>query len=87
MASACDPDVCWADRTWSMTPRADRVVDYTKDKVAKARGEDGSALARLVDEGTLRPVIDRRFTLEEAVDALAHQATGHARGKSIVEVS
>ncbi|HVR77042.1 MAG TPA: NAD(P)-dependent alcohol dehydrogenase [Acidimicrobiia bacterium] len=56
-------------------------------KVAKASGEDGTVLAQLVDEGKLRPVIHRRFTLEEAIDALAHQATGHARGKSIVEVS
>lgn len=57
------------------------------NRVAKASGEDGSVLARLVDDGKLRPVIDRRFTLDAAIDALAYQATGHARGKSIVEVS
>jgi NADPH:quinone reductase-like Zn-dependent oxidoreductase len=53
---------------------------------ASASGEDGRILARLVDDGQLRPVIDRRFTLDEAIDALAYQAAGHARGKSIVEV-
>lgn len=57
------------------------------NKVAAASGEDGSVLARMVEEGKLRPVIDRRFTLDDAIDALAYQATGHARGKSIVEVS
>lgn len=56
-------------------------------KVAKASGEDGSVLAQLVDDGKLRPIIDRRFTLEEAIEAVAHQAAGHARGKTIVEVS
>lgn len=57
------------------------------NKVAEASGDDGAVLAQLVDEGKLRPVIDRRFTLTDAIDALAYQATGHARGKSIVEVS
>jgi hypothetical protein len=28
--------------------------------------------------------MDRRFTLEQAADALAYQGEGHARGKSIV---
>jgi NADPH:quinone reductase-like Zn-dependent oxidoreductase len=41
----------------------------------------------MVEEGKLRPVIDRRFTLDDSIDALAYQATGHARGKSIVDVS
>ncbi len=57
------------------------------NRVAKASGEDGSVLAQLVDDGKLRPVIDRRFTLDGAIEALAYQATGHAQGKSIVEVS
>ena len=30
------------------------------------------------------PVIDRRFSLDEAVEALHHQGEGHARGKSVV---
>ncbi len=57
------------------------------NKVAAASGEDGAVLARMVDEGKLQPLIDRRFTLDDAIDALAYQATGHAKGKSIVEVS
>ncbi len=56
-------------------------------KTAAASGEDGALLARMVEEGKLRPVIDRRFTFDNAIDALAYQAAGHARGKSIVEVS
>lgn len=57
------------------------------NRVAKSSGEGGAVLAQLVDDGKLRPVIDRRFTLDEAVEALAYQATGHARGKSIVQVT
>lgn len=56
-------------------------------KVARASGEDGAVLAQLVDDGKVRPVIDRRYTFDQAVEALAYQATGHARGKTIVQVS
>jgi NADPH:quinone reductase-like Zn-dependent oxidoreductase len=45
---------------------------------------EGELLAGMVADGSLRPVIDRRFTLDEAVEALAHQGEGHARGKIIV---
>lgn len=55
-------------------------------RVAQPSGDDGAVLARLVEEGGLRPVIERRFTLDEAVEALAHYAEGHARGKTVVEV-
>jgi NADPH:quinone reductase-like Zn-dependent oxidoreductase len=54
---------------------------------AQASSADGATLATMVDAGQVRPVIDRRFTLAEAVDALAYQAEGHARGKTIVAVS
>jgi NADPH:quinone reductase-like Zn-dependent oxidoreductase len=57
------------------------------NKVAEASGADGSVLAQMVDGGKLRPVIDRRFRLEDAIEALTYQAEGHARGKSIVEAS
>lgn len=53
---------------------------------ASANGRDSATLAKMVDDGQVRPVIDRRFTLDEAVEALAYQAEGHARGKSIVTV-
>ncbi len=53
-------------------------------RVARASGEDGAALADMVTEGRVRPFIDRRFTLDEAVTALAYQGEGHARGKSLV---
>lgn len=57
------------------------------NRVAKSSGEDAAVLARMVDEGKLRPHVDRRFTLDQAIDALEYQAEGHAQGKTIVEVS
>lgn len=43
-------------------------------------------LARLVADGRLRPVVGRTFALDDAAAALAHVATGHARGKVVVAV-
>lgn len=54
---------------------------------ARPSGADGAVLAGMVDAGTVRPVIERRFDLDDAVDALAHQARGHARAKTIVVVA
>lgn len=43
-------------------------------------------IARLVDAGTLRPVIDRTFPLEQAREALAYSESGRARGKVVITV-
>lgn len=44
-------------------------------------------LARLAGEGSVRPVVGRTFALADAAAALAHVATGHARGKTVVAVA
>jgi len=46
--------------------------------------EDVETLTTLIREGRLRPAIDRRFTLEEIVDALRWVDEGRARGKVLV---
>jgi NADPH:quinone reductase-like Zn-dependent oxidoreductase len=44
---------------------------------------DLDALARLLDQRQLSPLIDRRFRLEDAADAFRYLQAGHARGKLI----
>jgi NADPH:quinone reductase-like Zn-dependent oxidoreductase len=46
--------------------------------------DDVERLKRLIAEGKVRPVIDRRFPLSEVVAALQHVDDGHARGKVVV---
>jgi NADPH:quinone reductase-like Zn-dependent oxidoreductase len=46
--------------------------------------DDVAEVKRLVAEGKVKPVIDRRFPLEEAADALRYVYEGKARGKVIV---
>jgi len=52
--------------------------------VAKAKKEDLAALCELVKSGKVTPVIDRRYPLSGAGDAIAYVEQGHARAKVIV---
>ena len=48
--------------------------------------DDLVALADLVADGKVRPVVERAYTLPEAAEAVAHVGSGHARGKVLVTV-
>ena len=50
----------------------------------KPSGEQLARLAGLVEEGRLKPVIDRIFPLEQAKEALAYVETGRAKGKVVI---
>lgn len=53
------------------------------------RASDGDVLekiAALVDEGKIKPVIDREFPLDEIVAAHEYSQSGRARGKVVVRV-
>ncbi len=52
----------------------------------KAGAEDLVALAGLLAEGAFRPVIDRRYALEDVADAIRYLEKGHACGKIVVEI-
>ena len=43
-------------------------------------------LAELTQAGTIVPVLDRRYTLEDAPEAIGHVGTGQARGKVVINV-
>ncbi|HEV3212858.1 MAG TPA: NAD(P)-dependent alcohol dehydrogenase [Acidimicrobiales bacterium] len=52
--------------------------------VAKVETADLEFLARLLADGRMRTVVDRRYDLSSVRDALAYLGEGHARGKVIV---
>ena len=54
--------------------------------IAKINSEDLGYLGELLGAGTLKSVIDRRFALGDAADALRYLGEGHARGKIIITV-
>jgi NADPH:quinone reductase-like Zn-dependent oxidoreductase len=48
--------------------------------------KDLSVMKDLIDEGKIIPAIDRSYQLENVKEALAHYATGKARGKVIISI-
>jgi NADPH:quinone reductase-like Zn-dependent oxidoreductase len=54
--------------------------------LAKVRTEDLRFLQDLIEEGSLRPVIDRSYALSEAAEAVRYLSQGHARGKVVVTI-
>jgi NADPH:quinone reductase-like Zn-dependent oxidoreductase len=46
--------------------------------------QDLRALTGLIEAGTVAPVIDRTFPLDDAVAAIQYMTDGHARGKVVV---
>ncbi len=57
---------------------------FVGGKTARQSTDDLLTLKQMVESGTVTPVMDRRFSLDEAVEALHYQGEGHARGKSVV---
>jgi NADPH:quinone reductase-like Zn-dependent oxidoreductase len=53
--------------------------------LAKLNREDLTVIAALMEAGKVTPVIDRRYSLSEAAEAVRYLEQGHARGKVIID--
>jgi NADPH:quinone reductase-like Zn-dependent oxidoreductase len=58
-----------------------------KSLSAKADKTDLEFLAGLLGNGIIKPVIDRRYTLDQAADAMNYLSQGHATGKVIILIA
>lgn len=63
-----------------------RDIDYSFLFV-RPDGEQLKAIGKLLDAGHIRPVIDRVFPFEQAVEALDYLAQGRAKGKVVVKIA
>ncbi len=54
--------------------------------LARITGEDLEFLAERMADGSITPVVDRRYTLEELPEAIRYSEEGHARAKIIIRV-
>lgn len=54
--------------------------------LATGSGEIMRVVARLVENGALKPVIDSEWTLEQSLDAILKQKSGRCAGKVVVRV-
>ena len=52
----------------------------------KARKEDMALPRELIETGVFKPVIDRRYPMEEIVDAFRYVETGHKTGNVVIQV-
>ncbi|MCO6425066.1 NADP-dependent oxidoreductase [Sinorhizobium meliloti] len=50
----------------------------------RADGEQLGRITKLIEDGTIRPVVDRTFPFEKLNDAFAYIDTGRAKGKVVV---
>jgi NADPH:quinone reductase-like Zn-dependent oxidoreductase len=53
---------------------------------AKRSKADLQVLKELIEAGTVRPVIDRTYSLRDVPDAIRYLEEGHARGKIVITV-
>jgi NADPH:quinone reductase-like Zn-dependent oxidoreductase len=68
---------------WLGSRRSKRTVRFF---VAKLNRPDLRALADMLENGTLKPVIDRSYGLDEASEALRTFGEGHVRGKLVLTI-
>jgi len=54
---------------------------------AKSNPSDLDFIAKLAGDGMIRPVIDRRYPLENTADAMNYLGEGHARGKVVIIIN
>jgi NADPH:quinone reductase-like Zn-dependent oxidoreductase len=54
--------------------------------ISKERRQDLEELRTLLEAGTIRPVVDRTFPLEEVPAAIRYLRDGHARGKVVITI-
>lgn len=52
----------------------------------KANGAQLQAITRLIEEGAIRPVIDKVFPFESTNDALTYVEAGRAKGKVVIKI-
>jgi NADPH:quinone reductase-like Zn-dependent oxidoreductase len=55
--------------------------------VAALNARDLTALKELIEGGTVRPVVDRTYAMNEAGAAMRHLEEGHPRGKIVITVA
>jgi NADPH:quinone reductase-like Zn-dependent oxidoreductase len=53
---------------------------------AKSNQKDLELIAKLANEGKIKPVIEKRYPLKQTPEALRYVSEGHARGKVVINV-
>mmetsp|Transcript_26933 Transcript_26933/g.37463 ORF Transcript_26933/g.37463 Transcript_26933/m.37463 type:complete len:356 (-) Transcript_26933:123-1190(-) len=54
--------------------------------VVRPNGKDMEHIRKMMEKGTLKPQLGNLYTFEEYTDALEAVATGHSKGKCVIEI-
>jgi NADPH:quinone reductase-like Zn-dependent oxidoreductase len=57
-----------------------------KPFIVSLNQQDLLVLKELVEAGTIKPAIDRRYPLRDTADAMRHVGEGHAQGQTVIHV-
>ncbi len=52
----------------------------------KSNKNDLEFLVKLLEDGAIKPVIERRYSLEKTAEGMSYLSKGHARGKVVIIV-
>jgi len=53
----------------------------------RASGEQLEKIGALVEQGAIKPIVDKTFPLEAAAEAVAYVESGRAVGKVVIRVA
>jgi NADPH:quinone reductase-like Zn-dependent oxidoreductase len=54
--------------------------------MARQSREDLLTLRQMIEEGKVKPVVERTYSLAEAAEAVRHVGAHHARGKVVLSL-
>jgi NADPH:quinone reductase-like Zn-dependent oxidoreductase len=57
-----------------------------KSLTAKANKNDLEFLAKLLENGSIKPIIDRQYSLDKTAEAMDYISQGHAAGKVVINI-
>jgi len=57
-----------------------------KSLAAKTNKTDLELLAKLLEKGIIKPVIDRCYSLDKTADAVNYLKQGHSQGKVVINI-
>ena len=72
--------------SWSATRTAKQHGATYKFWMMHADGKQLREVTKLVEQGTIRPIIDRVYDLDDVQRALEHCEAGHTRGKVVIHI-
>lgn len=53
---------------------------------AKSNPKDLEFVVKLLENGKIKPVIERRYSLDKTADAMYYLSEGHANGKVVINI-